>query len=444
MALVTILVMIAILGLLTGVVGGQAAFSLNAGKQSNQNDVARYVAYGGLQRTLQQLRANPSLPCTYNNPFPGVSDATYHSRVWPNSDPTNSTSSPIGIQIPPSSILVICDATVGNGKKSMAGIIPTVGTGPGSGYGALGGSSLLSQGGLVDAFTSNGAFAKSTLTSVPNSAQVGAVSGLTRLLEKADGTPTSIDGTVASDLVDGDPATVEPGVYELAPTTQLGGETALDAGASLDPPPAITYLGGADVRASAAERVTITPGHYTSLHAEYDGENVLEPGDYFFESNFELFDDSKVILNGPVDIYVDGLLYVTGFATLNGESDPRDCQITVTGDPATNNWLPDSRNWSRSTPLAPGGYWAHAGTGHEGEIWGRVRVPESTFFCSGSVYGDVQADRLTIFGDPTRASGAIHYFSDLGGDGTTITTLGSASYNYESIWVTHYTKPGGA
>lgn len=439
MAMVVILSILTILGLLTGLVGKSAGVALAQNQRANEQDQAHFIAYGGLQRVLISLRTDPAWGTatgTYLN-YPGGSKVkAYVIR--------NTTGAPkstgFGIDVPPDTTLVVSRGTASDTERLLAATVRTT-TAASSGFGMLGGTSLTIKGATIDAFDAPGGdFTLAGRTPVTNSLQVGATDGVTRIVDRTltDGTTlfANIDGSVASDQVDGDLDTQEAGVYTLSPNATLAGETALDTAAELDPMPTPTYLGGDDVDVTGWDSKTLLPGHFNSIHVCDDAKIYLEPGDYYIKGNFEAWDRAYIKPLGEVRLHFNSAVHISNESKVNYERDPRDLEIFITGpENGPYPWLPWSKNRRAVDPYRLYAGASRRGTiGSEAKVFAKVRAAESKFHISGYLFGDIQADKLDIGGDAD-GSGRLSYFAGLGQDGGTAQPVNPANYTYDDIWV---------
>jgi len=445
MALVVVLSIVTILGILTGLVGNSAGRAFGLNQRSNEQEKAHFVAQGGLSRALSLLRTDPNFTGVTNKPFPGDNDSTYTLEVIENNGGTPKPTR-IGVDLPPGRSLVISEGTVSDTTRTMAGLVQTSVT-PSSGFAMLAGQHLEVKGAKVGAFTApEGDFSLAALEPSDGQAQIGAtgaVAIINKPIKDDNGNVigvlnSDVDGDIASDRVDGDLATVEESVYEIAPNSTVGGESVLDAPPEQEPVPTPDYLGGPDIDLTLNGSQTINPGHYSSLHLADDAVLTLEAGDYFVEGNIEMWDRAKLEVNGPVKIHCGGAVTVAGDPSMNFEADPRNLELTVTGTEAPGQkfpWLPWSKNLTVPEPYRPTGAIRRFSIGGRGTIFGRVRVNRAEAHVSGNLYGDIQADGLSVGGDAD-GSGTVQFFADL----ATVDTgnsigVDSSQFYYEKTWV---------
>jgi type II secretory pathway pseudopilin PulG len=418
MALIIVLVLISILGLAFGLGGGGGGLSVTTGASATERNKALFVAKGALQRSLLELRNDPAWMGQGCTNFPGGTNQTYEVKVIANTTGAP-LATPAGVDIAPGTSLVLATGRLGDTECKVAGLLQAAGaTAPG--FAALTQGRFRIEGGKVGGFSAPNGFALADLVPEPGVAQIGSLGAEVKVLttpaDPGKGTPalpSTVDGVVASDQVDGDVNTQEPGVYAVDPGSTVAGETQLTAPPTLTFGAAPNYLGGPDVYHNVGTK-TILPGHYNRFETLGDSEIFLEPGDYYFKKRFEMRDNSRLHANGKVRIFLKDRVSVTDYASLNFEGDPRDCEVTLTGTGDGNGflgWLP----------------------GHNGVVWARIKAPNATVGVSGDVYGDVQADSVRILGDAD-GSGSINYFTDLanpsgGGGGV------GGNFVYSSTWI---------
>lgn len=420
MALIVVLVLISILGMLFGIGGREDGLSLATAGQSTERNMAYFVAQGALQRALTELRADETWGGTTGAAFPGGANQTYDVQLFSNTTGV-AMATPAGVEIAPGTTLVLATGHIGDTSHKMAGIL-TAGESVNPGFACLTQGDFYLNGARINAFNApNGSFAIADLNFQEGMAQIGSLSSeievLTREADPIEGTParpTIVDGDIASDQLDGSVETQDPGVYAMDPDSSIGGEAVLDAPPTLEFAPIPTYLGGPNILHAAGSR-TLLPGHYDALNLRNDAVLYMEPGDYYFQNNFRTLDTSQLYTNGQVRIFVGKRLATNDTSSVNHEGDPRNCELILTGDGAGTN--DNTTAW----------------ISNESHVWARVKVPRAKLKVSGTVFGDVQADSVSVTGDPDD-SGAINFFTDLaepGGDGT---LGGGGDFVYSSTW----------
>lgn len=438
MALVIVLSIAAIVGLLAGVLASDTAILMHQAGSSRGGSTAEYVAKGALQRALLELDNDPDWTGTSDQQFPGDPDKTFTLQLYTNSaSALEPLSTPAGVELPPGSSLVLATGQAGNEAKRVAGLLVAESEG-GAGFAGLSQRHVAMNGGTVNAFSApQGDFSMEALEFDSTAGQIGSISSYVNLKQREmPNDPDTIvyakvEGAIAAADLDGDPTTPDDNAYQLEAGTSIGDEVKLDAPPEIDPPtPGITYLGGVDEACDNGEHI-VTPGHYNSLHFSGDVEVTLEAGDYYIKENFEAWGDAVIRTNGPVKMYVDGLLHIAGDAAVNFEGNPADYELELTGDRPSYQWLPHSANWLSSSPYSPGGVAHHGSTSHHGKIWGRVRAPESRFVVSGYIFGDLQADGISFYGDPD-GSGVLSFFKEFAEGGE---SAASENYSYSEVWV---------
>ncbi|MFA5508808.1 MAG: hypothetical protein WC423_25510, partial [Vulcanimicrobiota bacterium] len=394
---------------------------------------------GGLQRALILLRQDPEY-AGGGFSFPGNESAEITISVVQNDSPENPKPTEYGLDLPPNTTMVVCEAVSSDTKRTLAGTVRTASeTTPG--FGMLSRRRLLVKGAKVGAFQAGPGddFSLAALEAVPNAVQIGTTEGLTELtLKEKDGVTLypEVDGAIASDLVDGDPNTTEDSVYTLEEGSILGGETALDTPPEMSPMPEAEYLGGADIDVRSTNAKTIGPGHYNSIHLCEDATLILDPGEYYIKGNFEAWERANVQVKGPVKIYLNSVLMTGQEASINLEQDPSKVEIFITGgeSSSTYSWLPWSRNMEFEEPWRPEGAPRRGTVGSQSKIFGQVRATDSKFHVSGYIFGDIQADILDV-GGGVDGSGTVQYYVGLSeGDGSII-PLDPAGFIYDNIWI---------
>lgn len=408
MALFVVLIMLSLLGLLFGVGARGGAMSLTTGNLSNERNEAYFVAYGALQRALLELRADSTWAGTAGTKFPGPEKHKYDVTVFENTTGAPMPT-PAGVDLPPGEKLVLASCRIGSVERKIAGLITQAPSGS-EGFAALTNGDMDLFGAKIGAFDAPNGFGLADMVMNPGKAQVGSVNARVDIKARniIPPLPAQIDGVVASERVDGDSNTADPGAYTIDATSSLGGETQLSAPPSPAFPASPAYLGGPSVVHDTG-CLTIGPGHYDQIMVRNDGELTLEPGEYFINGDLSAWDTSRVYTNGAVRIFVNGAMKTNQTSSFNHESDPRDCEIFIEGD---------------------GADWAGL-ISNESHVWARLKAPDSRLTVSGTIYGDVQLDQLVVRGDHD-GSGAIYFFTDL----STSTTVSSSTGNevYSTIW----------
>ena len=420
MALIVVLVLISILGMLFGIGGREDGLSLATAGQSTERNMAYFVAQGALQRALTELRDDPNWTGVTGADFPGGVNQTYDVQLFSNTTGAPKAT-PAGVKIAPGTTLVLATGHIGDTSHKMAGILTSAGS-DSPGFACLTQGDFYLSGARIGAFDApNGSFAIADLNFQEGMAQIGSLNSVIEIKTQAAdpdaGTParpTIVDGSIASDQLDGSVETQDPGVYVMDPDSVIGGEKRLDAPPTLSFDPIPTYLGGPDISESAGVR-TLLPGHYNSLNLTNDAYLHLEPGDYYFKDLFRTFDTSRIYTKGKVRIFVGGRCATNGTSSLNHEGDPRNCELIMTKDGSTVS--DGTAGWMSQESYA----------------WARIKVPRGKLGVSGTIYGDVQADSVKVTGDPDD-SGAINFFTDLAEPGGGPLDGVGGTFIYSSTW----------
>ncbi len=438
-ALVSVLSLIMVVGLLAGVVGWQAGLSLSRNQRSGTQEQAYFAAYGALQRGLSELRADPDFAGAVDKPFPESAEATYTLEIVRNISggplPTQ-----IGVTLPDQTLLVIAEGKVGDTVRTVAGVVKT-GQMSEDSLAILAKKEVQMVGGTAVAFEAPfGSFKPENLVEVPQAAHVGAVDGKasvsTRPVELPaipNPIPSTVNGNIASTGVDGDMGTPEPHVYTVDPESWIKGEMPLNEAPELKESPEIIYTGDWDAQYGAGSYKTLWPDHYNSWHFDGDARIELESGEYYIKENFESWQDVEIsVLDGPVTIYVDGLFRLSDNSKLNINGDPRDLEIILTGNRASYDYLPWSRNFSLGEPHEPSNDSGCLST--NAAMWGKLRAPESRVVIYGDLFGRVSADVVRVVGydDGVSKRGVVHYFNELAQGGDPNVSL--EGLRFDSIW----------
>ncbi len=93
--------------------------------------------------------------------------------------------------------------------------------------------------------------------------------------------------------------------------------------------PAHTFpgpVGTDDVEVDWFQSDTITPGSYRRIRVDDNSLLVLEPGTYVVD-RLDLDDGATLLVNGPVEIFVEGRIDVDWFSDMNRTGQPNDLKL---------------------------------------------------------------------------------------------------------------------
>lgn len=384
-ALVIILVFTSVLAMMVGAVGLLTVQNLNQASQRTEEKIARYAAYGGIQKALEQVTANPNWPGSHARTelavgdLEGSSEMQYQLQVINNVHSANvvpAVMAPDNSWVPGMSVWVECRG-FRRGSDQKTGLVALLSASrPVFDHAAYGLDRFEARGDvLVDSWDSrNGEYSQ---TYDPSDAGSASKQG-----DVGSNGSIALDGaTVDGDLVVG-PSGAPGGIpnisqigSEVSGSNQIAQRNKLNL--SFTAPAGMATTGPAELVADN-ETVTLTPGTYESISAGNHSVVRLQSGTYYIRDKMDL-KGAQVIGEGseeePVVLYVGKELTAANGTVINGgkQGNPNTFQTYFTDEDTTGSGPKSTLKIDDGSQVnfVAAGRWVQAYIG-EGDLYGSL------------------------------------------------------------------------